>query len=209
MKSFIFACACLLVGEVKCATNAAVTVVVRPTAWAVAVTTNPGLPNLYRINAGLYRSAQPSQNGFIFLSTQPSLSNADRPIKTIISLRAFNDDGPLLPSASILRLEQIRFKTWHPENEDVVKFLRLATAPALQPVLVHCLHGSDRTGTMVAIYRIVVDGWTKSQAIDEMVNGGYGFHSMWRNLTRYIEKLDVAAIKAELAKQAAWQPTVP
>ena len=82
----------------------------------------------------------------------------------------------------------------------MVDFLRIVSTAEFQPVLVHCRHGSDRTGMMVAIYRIVVEGWTKAQAIDEMVNGGYGYHPVWRNLVRYIDALDVDAIRAELAR---------
>jgi len=188
-----------------CATTAPVTTGPRPASWASPVVANPELPNLYRVNASLYRSAQPSRAGFEFLESSPSLASGDRPINTVVSLRAFGDDSWLVATSSDLQLEGISFKTWHPEDEDVIKFLRIVTTPALQPVLVHCRHGSDRTGTMVAIHRIVVEGWTKAQATDEMVNGGFGFHPVWRNLLRYIDALDVDAIRAEVEAQGPWQ----
>ncbi len=177
----------------------------RPEQWAKPVAAHPGLPNLYRVNASLYRSAQPSKAGFVFLSTHPSLATGDPPIKTVLSLQAHKSDAPLVPASSGLRLEHIPFKTWHPEDEDVVRFLRIVTTPALQPVLVHCQHGSDRTGIMMAIYRIAVEGWTKAQATDEMIHGGYHFHPLWQNLIDYIEDLDVDALKAQVAKEGPWQ----
>jgi len=176
----------------------------RPASWATRVEGSPDLPNLHRVNATLYRSAQPSREGFVRLDTHLSPGSGDPPIRTVVSLRTSRDDASLVAESSALRLEEISFNTWHPEDEDVVKFLRIATTPALQPVLVHCRHGSDRTGTMVAIYRIVIEGWTKSQATDEMVHGGFGFHPLWQNLLRYIEALDVDAIRAQVAAQGPW-----
>jgi protein tyrosine/serine phosphatase len=123
----------------------------------------------------------------------------------VVSLRALHEDASVAPVAPALRYEQIRFNTWHPENKDIVKFLRIATTPELQPVLVHCQHGSDRTGTMVALYRIAVQGWTKEAALDEMTQGGYGFHPLWKNLRRYVMRLDVDSLKAEVAKQGPWR----
>jgi hypothetical protein len=203
-KATIAALVAVLLFSTGCATVAPAVETARPAAWASPVAAAPGLPNLFRVNATLYRSAQPAREGFTLLGQQASLANGDPPIRTVLSLRAYKDDAPLVPASAGLHLEQISFKTWHPEDEDVLEFLRAVTTPELQPVLVHCRHGSDRTGMMVAIYRIIIDGWTKAQAIDEMVNGGYGFHPVWRNLVRYIDTLDVDAIKAELARTAAW-----
>ena len=175
----------------------------RPAEWARPIAGVDGMPNFYQVTPELYRSAQPLKKGFAYLAKQEPPVPGGKPIKTVLSLRALHEDASVVPPA--LRYEQIRFNTWHPENDDIVKFLRIATTPELQPVLVHCQHGSDRTGTMVALYRIVVQGWSKEAAVTEMTKGGYGFHPLWKNLTRYINQLDVDSLKAELAKQGPWR----
>jgi hypothetical protein len=50
---------------------------------------------------------------------------------------------------------------------------------------------------MVAIYRIAVQGWSKTEAIREMTEGGFRFHRIWSNLPRWIEKLDIDSIKRQ------------
>ena len=91
-------------------------------------------------------------------------------------------------------------KAWHPEREDAVLFLRIVTDPNRTPVLVHCQYGADRTGTMCAIYRIVVQKWPKEEAIREMTEGGFGFHEVWSNLPTWIDELDVEALRKEAGK---------
>ena len=44
------------------------------------------------------------------------------------------------------------------KRKDVVRFLKIVTDPESGSVLVHCLHGADRTGTMCALYRVAVEG---------------------------------------------------
>jgi protein tyrosine/serine phosphatase len=170
----------------------------RPSHWATPVTAS-GPANLYRVNASLYRSAQPTEEDLREIGEHTPLVSGDAPIATVVSLRTFRSDASLAAGAPTLRLERIPAQSWHPEHEDVVRFLRIATDPASQPVLVHCRRGADRTGTMVAVYRVVVEGWTKAAAIEEMTRGGYGFHPIWQNLVRYIEDLDVDAIRAQVA----------
>ncbi|MDD5707420.1 MAG: tyrosine-protein phosphatase, partial [Kiritimatiellae bacterium] len=94
--------------------------------------------------------------------------------------------------------EHIYMKAWHPERAEVVRFLRIVTDADRVPVLVHCQHGADRTGTMCAMYRVVVQAWSKEEAIREMTLGGFGFHEVWQNLPRWIEDLDVESIRKDV-----------
>ena len=86
-------------------------------------------------------------------------------------------------------------KTWHAEDEEVVRFLKIVTDGERTPAFVHCQRGADRTGTMCAIYRVAVQGWSKDEAIEEMTKGGFGFYSGWKNLIEYIRELDIVEIK--------------
>ena len=95
--------------------------------------------------------------------------------------------------------KQLDIKTRHPEDNDVVHFLKIVTDPKRTPVFVHCQHRADRTGMMCAIYRIAVCGWTKDEAIREMT-GGFGFHSVWQNIVHYVRELDVEKIKRGVEK---------
>ncbi len=65
------------------------------------------------------------------------------------------------------------------------------------PILVHCQHGADRTGVMSVIYRVAVQGWSKEEAIREMVKGGINYHEIWINIPPWIRKLDIEKIREE------------
>ena len=81
----------------------------------------------------------------------------------------------------------------------MVRFLRVVTDPPRQPLFVHCHHGADRTGLMTAVYRVVVQSWSKDEAIREMTEGGYGYHPLWTGLPAYVRRTDLA----RLARAAA------
>ncbi len=141
-------------------------------------------------NVRLYRGAQPEKEGFGELEKMG--------IKTVICFRNWHDDKKYIKGTK-LSYVPIPMNTWKPTEEDVVKFLKTVTDKNAQPVLVHCLHGADRTGTMTAIYRVVVEGWTKEDAIKEMKQGGFGYHEVWKMLPKFIKELDTEKIKKQLA----------
>ena len=48
---------------------------------------------------------------------------------------------------------------------------------------------------MCALYRVTVQGWSKEDALKEMMQGGFGFHGIWGNLIQWINGLDIEGIK--------------
>lgn len=160
----------------------------RPDNWAQPVLM-PGVNNLHRITLNLYRSEQPSAEG---------MANLERiGIKTVINLRAFHTDREKLKGTKLLN-PQLNVLTWRIQDKQVIAVLRLLRQADHGPFLIHCQHGADRTGLMSAMYRIVEQGWPKDEAIREMVEGGYGFHPLWRNIPDYIREVDVDKIKRAL-----------
>lgn len=157
------------------------TVTNRPANWAEPLRAE-GVPNLHRVSATLYRSAQPTAAGMQALKKMG--------IKTVVNLRSFHTDADELKGTGLAG-EQIPMKAWNPELQEAILFLHVVTDPARQPVLVHCQHGADRTGAMCAVYRIAVQGWTKEDALREMREGGYGFHAVWENIPAWIGELKV------------------
>jgi len=157
----------------------------RPAEWARHLVL-PGVTNFYQVTTNLYRGAQPTAEGMAQLKTMG--------IKTVINLRAFHSDKDEVAGTG---LKSVRFEMepWHAEEEDVIGFLKVVTDTNNLPVFIHCQRGADRTGTMCAMYRIVVCGWTKQQAIEEMKQGGFHFSPVWKNLVAFIEKADITDIK--------------
>ena len=170
--------------------------VVRPAVWATPSALT-GVPNFHKISDRLYRSGQPTAEGFRNLKALG--------IKTVVNLRSFNSDRSELKGIE-LGYHHLYMKAWHPEEKEIIAFLKLVSDESRGPILVHCQHGADRTGTMCAAYRVVVQGWTKEEALKEMTDGGYKFHGIWRNLLKWFQKLDFDKIR----KAAGLQPaTVP
>lgn len=160
---------------------------VRSPAWATPVAPPYGaLPNLCKVTDNLYRGAQPLPDGFAQLKKLG--------IKTIVNLRSLHSEQAEAQAAG-LGYVNIPMHAWHAEDEDIVQFLRTTTDPKLMPIFVHCEHGSDRTGVCMAAYRVVVQGWSKKDAIREMTEGNYGFHGIWENLIDYIQNMDVDAMR--------------
>ena len=158
----------------------------RPAQWA-EVLPSENLHNFHRVSPVLFRGAQPSVEGLKELEKMG--------VKTVVNLRMLHSDKDEITGVK-LDEKRIKFNPFHPEDEDMVKFLKIVTDPEKQPVFVHCQHGSDRTGTACALYRMAVQGWSKEDAIKEMREGGYGFHEdYFENLLEYLHGVDIESLR--------------
>jgi protein tyrosine phosphatase (PTP) superfamily phosphohydrolase (DUF442 family) len=177
-------------GEHGLKSAASGTVIRRPETWATPVSSEH-LRNFYRIDDKLYRSAQPDREGFRELTTLG--------IKNVLSLRDYHSDDDA--EGSGLTLFRVEMSAGDVKTSEVVEALRIIKK-AEGPVLIHCWHGSDRTGLVSAMYRIVFQGWSKDEAIDELMHGGYGYHSLYRNIPEYIRQADIEGIRKQVSAPA-------
>jgi len=147
---------------------------------------------LYQMSDSLYRSEQPNRKGFQELEAMG--------IKTVISFRRVKDDGKRAKGTT-LQLERIPLRSKDLTASQIISALKQMQT-AEKPVLIHCYHGSDRTGVIAAAYRVVFEDWPKDKAIEEMRYADFGYHEKWYPfLVDMIQDLDVEKIRSELGIQ--------
>ena len=155
--------------------------------WATPL---PQVSNLHQVTPVLYRSAK--------LDSADVAQLQALGVKTVISLRSFHSDTQVLDGSGI-RAVRIPINTWAIRDKHVIETMRsIRRAEQAGPVLLHCLHGADRTGLMAAMYRMLYQGWPRAKAIDELKNGGYGYHAVWKNIERYLSRVNVDEIRARI-----------
>ena len=162
----------------------------RPPHWATPVPAKH-LQNFYRVDSQVYRSAQPDRDGMRELE--------GKGIHTVLDLRYWHHDEKIArdTNLTILHLPMMA-------NDIDEKALRQAVAlirQAEKPVLVHCRYGADRTGAVIAAYRILEQGWSNEDAIEEMMRGGYGHHYLlFPNIRDTVTKLQPDDAPASFAR---------
>jgi uncharacterized protein (TIGR01244 family) len=148
--------------------------------WA-ADTTAPGVPNFHQVNQNIYRGGQPTAEGWNSL--------AKLGVKTIVDLRLEDEHSAqaeqrAVEAAGMRYINVPMHGVVAPPDEKISKVLSLFDASSDGPVFVHCRRGADRTGTVVACYRIAHDHWGNRQALDEAKS--YGMSWTQVGLKRYV-----------------------
>src|SRR6266446_10883314 len=119
-----------------------------------------GVPRAGKISDVLFRGAQPSAQGLAELKKLG--------ITTVVDLRG--NSGPVAweraQAESLgMRFVNIPVLGWSaPDDAKVASFLKVVQQDPTQKIFVHCYYGEDRTGVMVATYRMAQQNWTSDQA---------------------------------------------
>ena len=158
----------------------------------------PGVPNFHEVNPRVFRGAQPTVEGWNSL--------AKLGVKVIIDLRQDKEGGEHLTrteaqtvQAAGMRYVNVPMKgIVAPSDDQIAKILGIMNGP--DPVFVHCRLGKDRTGAVIASYRIAHDGWDSKRALDEAK--AMGLHWKELGIKRYISRFTgagTAPVQSELA----------
>ena len=184
-KSLIFGSVGLVLGLQACTSP---TATIHPTTWASPINAHY---NFYQVSPCVFRSQHPTAQLIPMLQQHQ--------IDLIINLRTTNTDLVLLKNNNI-HLQNIPIHTWRMQREDLLKVMQALQQAQQQHqrVLIHCYHGSDRTGAAIAMYRIIFEHWSRQDALAEMKYGGYGFHPIWKNIEQLFTPENIQWIQQQL-----------
>ena len=136
---------------------------------------NKDLPNFSKINETLYRGGQPTAEGIRKLR--------EIGIRTIINFRDTQSSVMREQAEAAehgIKFLNMRLSNWFsPTDDEIHRIIDVIRDPANHPVFVHCKRGADRTGTVIAVYRMIVDGWTDRDANREAKRHGIGWWQVW------------------------------
>lgn len=129
----------------------------------------PGVGDFGEVTPFLYRGAQPNKEGFAEL--------AKMGVAIVVDLRGKSKSEEATVKDLGMRYEPISWFCMRPKDALIARFLNLVRDNPRKKIFVHCTTGIDRTGMMVAAYRMVDQGWTAQEAMAEMKEFGFSrFH---------------------------------
>jgi uncharacterized protein (TIGR01244 family) len=163
---------------------------------AFAGTAVPGIHNFYKVDEHVYRGAQPTEEGIHYL--------AKLGIKTVIDLRepgerARNEEAAVT-GAGMKYINVPMTGLTAPTESETARLLGILEDATTGPVFVHCMRGADRTGAVIASYRIEHDGWDNARALKEAMANGMSFFQLPRQ--SFIRNFQARTIEAKTVPAA-------
>jgi tyrosine-protein phosphatase SIW14 len=127
----------------------------------------PGLRSFGQVTPTLYRGARPTEEGFACL--------AKMGVSIVISLEGKYKDLRKPVERLGMQYVSMFWECSFPRDEIFARFLQLLRDNPGKKVFVYCHYGDDRTGMMIAAYRMAEQGWSAAEAKEEMKDFGFNF----------------------------------
>jgi protein tyrosine phosphatase (PTP) superfamily phosphohydrolase (DUF442 family) len=125
------------------------------------------IPEFAEITPTLYRGAQPRKHGFEALARMG--------IQIVVDLRGDRKGEREEVTRLGMQYVPLHWECSFPKNRIFAEFLTLIQKNPGKKIFVHCRVGDDRTGMMIAAYRMADEGWSAKQAMEEMKKYGFSF----------------------------------
>lgn len=134
------------------------------------------------VSPGIYRSPRPTAADLAALRAKG--------VKYVLDLEndsaAVAKERPIAQSLGMTFISEPMSGFWAPNDRQVDRILSVLADPTKRPILVHCLHGEDRTGLVIGLHRVFHQGWQPDRAYREMLDNG--FHRALFLLNHYYEE---------------------
>lgn len=139
------------------------------------------IPNEQQVNQNIKRGGRPEMSDVATLQAQgyKTIINIDDDYMAIMKEKDYAESLGFNYIANPIEVQQ-------PVNDEEIDMLLTEMQnPENFPIFVHCQHGRDRTGMLVGVYRVLVEGWTAKAAYDEMLK--FGFRPQFKKLDNYFK----------------------
>jgi tyrosine-protein phosphatase SIW14 len=135
---------------------------------ALACSSVHGIRNFHQVDSHVYRGGQPTAEGFRYL--------AKTGVRTVLDLRQRGErssaEARFVTSLGMQYVSVPMSGLTPPTKDEIARILALLEDGTTGPVFVHCRRGADRTGAVVAAYRIDHDHWNNFRALEEALWNG-------------------------------------
>jgi protein tyrosine phosphatase (PTP) superfamily phosphohydrolase (DUF442 family) len=169
---------------------------------ATAGSSVPGVGNFEKVNDFVYRGAQPTDEGFQSLARLGVHTVID--LQESGSARAIGEEKAVKAAGmQYINVPMEGMQT--PANESVTKVLAVLESGNNGPVFVHCHRGADRTGGIIACYRIEHDHWGSQKALSEARSMGMSWYqtAIQHYVQKYTPQNATAPVVASMATPIA------
>ena len=156
----------------------------------------PGIGNFDKVDDHVYRGAQPTDEGFRHLAAMG--------VKVVLDLREADARGEaearMVQAAGMRYVNVPMTGLTPPTDAEINTILDLLEDPNTGPVFVHCKHGADRTGAVIAAYHLDSHGWDNARALKDARAHGMGFYQLPRQnfVKNFRPRVAVATVQSRL-----------